>query len=137
MTDDTSSKQWQTVFRPYLFQNKVALVTGGGSGIGRSIAFELAMLGATVCIASRDRDKCLAAAKEMNDEVIRRRQLVLCPLPESSHGIVVVGPSTSIRDEDQVNELVSFLSNILLLLRHMLINYWIILYYLSILCHPK
>jgi len=100
--------QWKSVFRPSLFRNRVALVTGGGSGIGRAIALELAILGATVCIASRDRDKCLAAAEEMNNEVIRQQSR-----PSSGNtnqcccGRVVVGPSTSIRDEDQVNELVS------------------------------
>lgn len=106
--------QWKSVFRPSLFRNRVALVTGGGSGIGRAIALELAILGATVCIASRDRDKCLAAAEEMNKEVIRQLSR-----PSSGNGVeinnsnqrccgrVVVGPSTSIRDEDQVNELVS------------------------------
>ena len=35
-------------------KNKIAIVTGGGSGIGRSTAIELAKQGATVVIADRD-----------------------------------------------------------------------------------
>lgn len=41
------------IFREGLFDGQVALVTGGGTGIGAAIAHELGMLGATVVIASR------------------------------------------------------------------------------------
>ena len=44
---------YQSVFRPDLFQNQTILITGGGTGIGRTIAHEIASLGGHVIIASR------------------------------------------------------------------------------------
>ena len=90
------SPQWQTCFRPDLFENKVALVTGGGTGIGRAIATELAFLGATVVIASRSHETCQEAAREMNSFI-----------QNNSMGKVVVGPPTSIRNEEEIKNLVS------------------------------
>lgn len=39
------------------FANDVAVITGGGSGLGKAIAAEFGRLGGAVAIASRDRDK--------------------------------------------------------------------------------
>lgn len=54
-----------SVFKPGLFSGKVAIVTGGGTGIGKAITEELLTLGARVVIASRNEDKVTGAAEEM------------------------------------------------------------------------
>ena len=43
----------ETIFRAGLFEGEVALVTGGGTGIGFAIAKELGALGAKVAISGR------------------------------------------------------------------------------------
>jgi citronellol/citronellal dehydrogenase len=50
-----------SIFRPGLFAGHVAVVTGGGSGIGLAIARTLCELGASVAIAGRSADKLEAA----------------------------------------------------------------------------
>jgi citronellol/citronellal dehydrogenase len=56
---------YASVFRPGLFAGQVLWVTGGGSGIGRCVAHELAALGATVVISGRKVDKLAAVAAEI------------------------------------------------------------------------
>ncbi len=48
-----SSGRFDSIFRPGLFDGQVVLVTGGGSGIGRCIAHELASLGGLPVVAGR------------------------------------------------------------------------------------
>ncbi len=55
----------RSVFRDGLFDGHVALITGGGSGIGRGIADLLAALGAHVVLASRKQERVDAAAAEI------------------------------------------------------------------------
>jgi len=47
------SARYDSVFRPDLLGGQIVLVTGGGTGIGRCIAHELASLGATAVLAAR------------------------------------------------------------------------------------
>ncbi|MDR2155603.1 MAG: SDR family oxidoreductase [Burkholderiaceae bacterium] len=44
---------YRSVFRPGLFAGKTVLITGGGSGIGRCTAHELASLGARLALVGR------------------------------------------------------------------------------------
>ena len=56
---------YASVFRPGLFAGQVAVVTGGGSGIGRCTAHELASLGAKVALVGRKAEKLAAVAAEI------------------------------------------------------------------------
>ncbi len=53
------------VFRSDLLAGKVALVTGGGSGLGRAMALRFAALGARVAVLGRDAAKVEAVAGEI------------------------------------------------------------------------
>ena len=56
---------YRSIFRPGLFGGQVVIVTGGGSGIGRCTAHELAALGATVALVGRKPDKLDAVKAEI------------------------------------------------------------------------
>ena len=85
--DDSMHSQ---VFRDGILDGRVALVTGGGSGIGAAAARELARLGARVAIASRKTERIEAAAAGLSEEL----------------GQEVIGLTADIRDRDAVNDLV-------------------------------
>ena len=59
---------YRSVFRPGLFDGEVVLVTGGGSGIGRCTAHELAALGAHVVLLGRKPEKLQAVAAEIAED---------------------------------------------------------------------
>jgi NAD(P)-dependent dehydrogenase (short-subunit alcohol dehydrogenase family) len=78
------------IFRDGLLDGKVALVTGGGTGIGAAIARELGRLGATVVIASRKADHIHPAAAGLSAEL----------------GTTVYGEVLDIRDRDNVRAVI-------------------------------
>ena len=53
------------IFRKGLFEGHVAIVTGGGSGIGLSVATALGELGAKVAICGRKKEKLEAAEQKL------------------------------------------------------------------------
>jgi citronellol/citronellal dehydrogenase len=59
---------YDSVFRPGLFAGQRLWVTGGGSGIGRCVAHELAALGAQVLISGRSEDKLQRVAAEITED---------------------------------------------------------------------
>jgi len=77
------------IFRDDLLEGSVAIVTGGGSGIGSAIARELGKLGADVVIASRKAERIQAAAAGLSDEL----------------GRPVLGVPCDIRNRDDVDRL--------------------------------
>ena len=64
----TSTRQYESVFRPDLFQGQTVVITGGGSGIGRCTAHELARLGAHTVLIGRTRDKLDRVCSELHDD---------------------------------------------------------------------
>ena len=76
------------MFRDGLFEGQVALVTGGGSGIGLATATELAALGARVAICGRKVEKIEAALVELERGGIAKDRLF--------------GDTCDIREPDQV-----------------------------------
>jgi citronellol/citronellal dehydrogenase len=76
---------YNSVFAPGLFKGQTVIVTGGGSGIGRCTAHELAHLGANVVIVGRTPEKLDRVVAEISDD-----------------GGVVMAIPCDIRDEAQV-----------------------------------
>ena len=61
------AQTYQSIFRPDLFAGQVVFVTGGGTGLGRCTAHELACLGATVVIGGRTRESLERTVAEIEE----------------------------------------------------------------------
>ena len=64
-----------------LLENRVALITGGGSGIGKAIAKSFAESGAIVIIAGRNEEKLIKAKKEIEGSNVYTLQLDTTDIP--------------------------------------------------------
>ena len=74
---------------PFSLENKIAIVTGGGVGIGRSVAVEFARAGADVVVASRKLENLEPVTAEI--KMLGRRSFAM---------------AVDVRQEDAVKELV-------------------------------
>ncbi len=81
---------YRSVFKPDLFAGQNIIVTGGGSGIGRCTAHELASLGARVVLVGRKQAKLDAVAAEIEED-----------------GGQAIGFACDIRDEEVVKATVA------------------------------
>ncbi|XP_062965110.1 peroxisomal trans-2-enoyl-CoA reductase isoform X2 [Cynocephalus volans] len=77
-----------------LLRDRVAIVTGGATGIGKAIARELLHLGSNVVIASRKIDRLKSAAEELRVGLPSTSQAQVTPM------------QCNIRKEEEVNNLV-------------------------------
>lgn len=74
---DTPSPESQRIYRDALFADQVAIVTGGGSGIGLATATELARLGARIAICGRKQEKLDAGLERLAASAPRDRLMAL------------------------------------------------------------
>ncbi|XP_041935777.1 peroxisomal trans-2-enoyl-CoA reductase [Alosa sapidissima] len=84
-----------SVFKAGLFNHKVAIVTGGGTGIGKAITSELLELGCSVVISSRKLERLQAAAQELAQKI------------PSSSPAKVTPVQCNIRNEQEVQNMVA------------------------------
>ncbi|KAM6948857.1 peroxisomal trans-2-enoyl-CoA reductase [Aplochiton taeniatus] len=84
-----------SVFRAGLFNNRVAIVTGGGTGIGKAISTELLELGCNVVISSRKMERLETAAEELKQKIPPSSPASVTPIP------------CNIRNEAEVKAMVS------------------------------
>ena len=87
-----STNAYRSIYKPDLFAGQTVLVTGGGSGIGRCIAHELASLGAALALVGRK---------------IEKLQAVQAEIAEAAPQAKVTIHSCDIRDEPGVKQMIA------------------------------
>lgn len=73
---------YHSILRDNLFADKTVIVTGGGSGIGRCTAHELAALGARLVLIGRNEEKLQAVAAELLEDTGREALCFACDIRE-------------------------------------------------------
>lgn len=68
----------------YIYRNKLAVVTGASSGIGKVYAKELAARGCHVVLAARSKDKLDAMAREINRQYGVEAYALSCDLSKAN-----------------------------------------------------
>ncbi len=64
---DEELKSIETVYRDDLLQGQTALISGGGTGIGKAIAFLFARLGANIMICGRREPLLIETCEQLNE----------------------------------------------------------------------
>ncbi len=93
---ETRMSAYDSIFKPGLFAGRVAVVTGGGSGMGRCVAHELASLGAEVALVGRTVEKLQGVEAEIAAQGSEGQ-----PMPQTGSF------SCDIRDEEAVKATVA------------------------------
>jgi 3-dehydrosphinganine reductase len=71
-----------------MFKNKIIIITGGSSGVGKDLAVRLARLGAHLALIARDEKKLKTAQKEIRDICSQARTIEIFPCDVSDSGAV-------------------------------------------------